>query len=243
MTWIKTIPPSEAGELLRNALDAQKILYPTEYAATDAAAEIVMSHSLIPAALHHAFATFGVLMSPALPLSRRHHEMIATMVSLTNRCRYWIDAHAEFLRRVTLDEKLVTALREDYLTAPISDQERALLDYVVKLSKDATQISPEDHGRLRGAGFDDTAILQITLIASWFNYINRVADALGVGRTATAGAWWVVSINVSSFFSWRMPGPRWKWGVGAGLLVVVSPMAGSGCHLDCGGLLPPACSH
>jgi hypothetical protein len=89
MTWIKTIPPSEAGELLRKALDAQKILYPTEYAAPDKdAAEIVMSHSLIPEALHHAFATFGVLMSPALPLGRRHHEMIATMVSLTNRCRY-----------------------------------------------------------------------------------------------------------------------------------------------------------
>jgi hypothetical protein len=89
MTWIKTIPPSEAGELLKNALDAQKSLYPIEYAAPDKdAAEIVMSHSLIPEALHHAFATFGVLLSPALPLGRRHHEMIATMVSLTNRCRY-----------------------------------------------------------------------------------------------------------------------------------------------------------
>jgi alkylhydroperoxidase family enzyme len=57
-----------------------------------------------------------------------------------------------------------------------------MLDYVVKLSKDATQISRHDHERLRGAGFDDRAILQITLIAAWFNYINRVADALGVGR-------------------------------------------------------------
>ena len=57
-----------------------------------------------------------------------------------------------------------------------------MVDYVVKLTKDATKISPFDHDRLRGAGFDDRAILQITLIASWFNYINRVADALGVGR-------------------------------------------------------------
>jgi alkylhydroperoxidase family enzyme len=57
-----------------------------------------------------------------------------------------------------------------------------MLEYVVKLSKDATQISPRDHERLRAAGFDDRAILQITLIAAWFNYINRVADALGVGR-------------------------------------------------------------
>jgi uncharacterized peroxidase-related enzyme len=83
---------------------------------------------------------------------------------------------------VTLDQSLVRALEKDYNTAPISRQERVMVDYVVKLTKDATEIRPEDHDRLRDAGFDDKAILQITLIASWFNYINRVADALGVGR-------------------------------------------------------------
>ena len=57
-----------------------------------------------------------------------------------------------------------------------------MLDFVAKITRDATKISPDDHERLRAVGFDDTGILQITLIASWFNYINRVADALGVGR-------------------------------------------------------------
>ena len=57
-----------------------------------------------------------------------------------------------------------------------------MVDYVVKLTKDATKVSPRDHERLRAAGFDDQGILRITLIASWFNYINRVADALEVGR-------------------------------------------------------------
>ena len=76
----------------------------------------------------------------------------------------------------------MAALRDDYTTAPISAPERVMLDYVVQLTKDATRIGPQHHERLRAAGFDDTAILQITLIASWFNYINRVADALGVGR-------------------------------------------------------------
>ena len=74
------------------------------------------------------------------------------------------------------------ALREDYKTAPITPAEKVMVDYVVNLTKDATKVSPLDHERLRGAGFDDQGILQITLIASWFNYINRVADALGVGR-------------------------------------------------------------
>jgi uncharacterized peroxidase-related enzyme len=83
---------------------------------------------------------------------------------------------------VTLDEKLVAALQEDYTTAPLSDAERTMVEYVVQLTKDATRIGPDHHARLRAAGFDDTGILQITLIASWFNYINRVADALGVGR-------------------------------------------------------------
>jgi uncharacterized peroxidase-related enzyme len=81
-----------------------------------------------------------------------------------------------------LDEDLVRALQNDYKSAPLSAPDRVMLDYVVQLTKDATKISPRDHEKLRAAGFDDKAILQITLIASWFNYINRVADALGVGR-------------------------------------------------------------
>ncbi len=81
-----------------------------------------------------------------------------------------------------MDKNLVEALEKDYTTAPITQQERVMLDYVVKLTKDATMVWKDDHDRLRAAGFDDKAILQITLIASWFNYINRVADALGVGR-------------------------------------------------------------
>jgi uncharacterized peroxidase-related enzyme len=77
---------------------------------------------------------------------------------------------------------MVEALKKDYQTAPISEQDRAMVEYVVKLTKDATKVSPADHDKLRAVGFDDRGILQITLIASWFNYINRVADALGVGR-------------------------------------------------------------
>jgi len=93
MAWIRTVPLSEASEELRQAMEGQHGLYPAEYSAPIHAAEgggsqITASHSLIPQALYHAFATFGALMSPDLPLSRRHHEMIATMVSVTNRCVY-----------------------------------------------------------------------------------------------------------------------------------------------------------
>lgn len=83
---------------------------------------------------------------------------------------------------MTLDEAFVKALVEDYPNAPLRPQDRAMLDYVGVVTRDATKVTPAHHKRLREAGFDDTGILQITLIASWFNYINRVADALGVGR-------------------------------------------------------------
>ncbi|MBZ5722869.1 MAG: hypothetical protein LAO03_21220 [Acidobacteriia bacterium] len=93
MTWIRTIPVAEADEKLRLAMESQMALYPKEYATpvhatADGSAAIVASHSLIPEALRHAFSTFGVLMSPDLPLSRRQQEMITTMVSVTNRCVY-----------------------------------------------------------------------------------------------------------------------------------------------------------
>lgn len=87
---------------------------------------------------------------------------------------------------MTLDEDFVEALTTDFRALPLSDQDRVMLEYVEQITKDATRISPAFHDRLRAVGFDDRGILQITLIASWFNYINRVADALGVGRDAPA---------------------------------------------------------
>ena len=91
MAWIKTIPFTQAEVALRAALDAQAKLYPKEYQrepGDDGASSIVATHTLIPDALHHAFATFGALMSPDLPLTRRQHEMITTRVSAVNRCHY-----------------------------------------------------------------------------------------------------------------------------------------------------------
>ena len=93
MTWIRTVPMSEADDKLRQAIEGQQRLYPREYKIPvhpdeSGGASIVGAHTLLPEALYHSFATFGALMSPELPLSRRQHEMITTMVSVTNRCVY-----------------------------------------------------------------------------------------------------------------------------------------------------------
>jgi hypothetical protein len=93
MAWIRTTPLDGEDDAVLKAMTDQRKLYPAEYAQPVQELDqglpgIVASHSLIPSALYHAFATFGALMSPELPLERRQHEMIATMVSLTNQCHY-----------------------------------------------------------------------------------------------------------------------------------------------------------
>jgi uncharacterized peroxidase-related enzyme len=93
-----------------------------------------------------------------------------------------VESHAEFLRRVALDDELAAALRRDFTQAALSAADRAMLDYVAKLTRNAWQVTPDDLQRLREVGFDDRGILQINMIANWFNYINRVADGLGVGK-------------------------------------------------------------
>lgn len=187
MTWIRTIPKSEADAAYLAAMQSQHALYPKEYDAevpglpTSNADGIVATHSLIPEALHHAFATFGALMNPNLPLSRRQHELIATVVSQCNCTRYCSVSHREFLRRVTGDDALISAIEVGDLST-LSPADQLLCQHAEKITRDATQVTPSDIEALRHAGFDDQAILQLTLIASWFNYINRVADSLGVGR-------------------------------------------------------------
>jgi len=93
MAWIKTVPFEEADEKLQKMLLDLRASYPGEYEASTAGQtgtdeSIIQSHTLIPDAMFHAFAEFSALMSPDLPLERRQHEMIATMVSLTNACHY-----------------------------------------------------------------------------------------------------------------------------------------------------------
>jgi hypothetical protein len=98
MAWIKTVSPTPENPELQEALKSQALLYPDEYTPARRAERhvpaavmndsIILSHSLIPGALRHAFSTYGALMHPALPLERRQHEMIALTVSALNRCFY-----------------------------------------------------------------------------------------------------------------------------------------------------------
>jgi hypothetical protein len=96
MTWIQTVPPDKADPELKHCYESVYALYPPEYrddvpslVRPDGTADsITAAHCLIPGAMRHAMSAFGVLLDPGLPLSRRQHEMICTVVSALNRCFY-----------------------------------------------------------------------------------------------------------------------------------------------------------
>lgn len=163
MTWIQTIPKSAAGPEYREALDAQHAWYPREYAAevpglpTSDADGIVAALSLIPHALHHGFATFGALMDPSLPLNRRQHELIATVVSRVNCTRYCSVSHQEFLARATGDPAFAKAVADDFRSAPLTEAEQVMCEHAERVTRNASAIQPADiaqtsHNCARSAG-------------------------------------------------------------------------------------------
>ncbi len=198
MTWIKTADwenDPETKELL--GADSMGNL-PKEYSEPlemfkdheleDHPAAVVMAQTLIPKSLKHIILAFSALLSPDLPLSRRDHELIAATVSALNKTLYCSNYHAYYLKLATGDEELAKRVREDYRTADLSKKERAMCDYAAKLTLKPSSVDEGDIEELRANGFDDQAILQINLIAAQFNYWNRVADGLGVGRTKSTAA-------------------------------------------------------
>jgi uncharacterized peroxidase-related enzyme len=99
-----------------------------------------------------------------------------------------VESHAEFLRAVSLDQELADALRRNPSEAKLDAPDRAIVDFVLRMTKHPSSIIEEDVQGLRAVGFDDVAILQIAGIASFFAYFNRMADALGLGKTAVGFA-------------------------------------------------------
>ena len=141
---------------------------------------ILRIHSLLPHTLTPHYDLYKSIMYGKGPLTRPQREMIAVVVSKTNQCTYCIHHHSDALLRVTKDRTLADAVRTDYTKAPISLQERMILDYAVQLTQTPTRdFSPLIQG-LKTTGISDDMILQATLIIAYFNFVNRMAISLGV---------------------------------------------------------------
>lgn len=113
-------------------------------------------------------------------LARVQEEAIATVVSAANRCRYGGMTHGGFLRRQSGDAQLVSDILQDYTVADLSDADRAMLDFALKLTLRPYSVTRADVEALREAGYEDREVLSIVLTTCLINFMNRLADGLGI---------------------------------------------------------------
>lgn len=114
------------------------------------------------------------------PLSRRERELVATVVSRANECAYCIAHHADAFGRHASEPGLQALVATDYTKADLPPRERALADHATLLTKQPHAVTDDDIARLRKHGLDDRAILDLTLIVAYFNFVNRLANGLGL---------------------------------------------------------------
>lgn len=112
-------------------------------------------------------------------LTKTQREMIAVVVSSTNRCHYCIVSHSAALRKLTKDPALSDQIASDYKAADLEPRERAMLDFAVTLTKASADMTDADVDALREAGWTDEDIFDIAQVAAMFNFTNRLASGLG----------------------------------------------------------------
>lgn len=173
MAWIETIDESDATGELSEAYKAVR-----EKRAR--VANVFKIESLHPRAMLSHCDLYMTLLYGQSGLSRFQREMIALAVSVRNGCRYCSTHHSESFAKYAKDPALVQAIQTGYGTAPISQKDRAMLDYATKLTANPSDVTVGDVVSLRQSGFTDAEILDINLIASYFNFVNRVVLGLGV---------------------------------------------------------------
>lgn len=174
MPFIHTIDPA-------HALGALKREYDAAIARAGRIWNIVRIMSLNPATLRASMRLYTATMHGDCGLTRAQRELLAVIVSQTNRCHYRTLAHAYDLRaEVYGDLDYVRAVLRDWRTAPLSDAEKAMCAYAVKLTQTPSALEQADVNALRAVGWSDAEIHDATQVIAYFNYINRVADGLGI---------------------------------------------------------------
>ncbi len=136
--------------------------------------------SLNPGALESHLDLYISLLYRRGGLSRSQREMIGVVVSGLNRCEYCVVHHSEALSVHLKSPDVLEILGRDFREAPLSNEDKTMLEYCAKVTDNPTQVDESDVEKLREAGFTDSEILDINLIASYFNFVNRVVLGLGV---------------------------------------------------------------
>jgi uncharacterized peroxidase-related enzyme len=135
--------------------------------------------ALRPEHLLRWWAYYDELMRGDSGLTKAQREMIAVVVSATNRCHYCVVSHSAALRKLTEDTVLADQLATGHKYAPLEPKERAMLDFAVKLTEESHRSSESDLDALRAVGWTDEEIMDIAQVAAMFNFTNRLASTLG----------------------------------------------------------------
>lgn len=176
MAWIRVIEEASAEGKLKEYYEEIK-------KARGKIANIMKVHSLQPDAMKAHLNLYRTIMFGSSGLSRRQRELLATVISALNGCAYCVRHHSEALRSYVQDKSLIAQMQQDYTRAPLEAKDRAMLDYASKLTRNPGSMNHQDVEKLRQAEFSDEEILTINLITSYFNFVNRVAEGLGVEFT------------------------------------------------------------
>lgn len=176
MSWIREIGKDEAEGELKEAYDRIS-------SARGKLSNIMMVQSLDPAAMRAHLDLYMALLFSRSGLSREEREAIAVVVSSANECAYCVNHHATALRAYWKDENRVGELTRDYRAVDVSPRLRAMLDYAALLTRDPGQVAEEHVQAMRSKGLSDEEILDVNLITAYFNFVNRIAEGLGVEFT------------------------------------------------------------
>jgi uncharacterized peroxidase-related enzyme len=173
MPYIKTVELKEAtGEL--------KEIYSKVVGERGKLSNILKIHSLLPKTMQTHLDFYMSVMFDKEGIKRVDAELIATVVSAANKCDYCVNHHAEALKSYWKDEEKVNQAAEDFRTLDLTEKQKAMLEFAEKLTLYPGKMKEDDVKILRENGFSDEQILSITLITNYFNFVNRVANALGV---------------------------------------------------------------
>jgi uncharacterized peroxidase-related enzyme len=182
MSWIQDVAPESAAEPLAAT-------YRRIEAARGRVSNLwrVLGHDA--AGLSAAFDQYQALMSDPAPLTAAQAELIALVVSATNGCGYCVAHHGPRLARALGDVALARAVAKDYRAANLAARDRVMLDAAVALTCEPSERKSEDIERLREYGFDDAAILELTEIAAFYNFVNRIVSPLGIALEPGLETW------------------------------------------------------
>lgn len=173
MAWIETIDETDADEPLKKIYNKLK-------KKRGKVANILKIHSLLPKTMHDHMQLYNDIMFNKSKISRENKELIAVVVSKLNNCSYCITHHVEALNFYWKNKAKIQALLKNMNYSTLSSKKQAMLSYAEKLTKNPEKIKESDITKLRTENLTDKEILEIALIVSYFNFVNRIALGLNV---------------------------------------------------------------